>query len=567
MKTKYLLIFFLGILTAIICILNVTPPISRDALIHHLYVPKLWLAQGSIAPIPDIVFSYYPMNLDLLYLIPLSFGNDILPKYIHFIFALLTAWLIYNYLCNRLPTPWALFGSLFFLSIPIIIKLSVTVYVDLGVIFFTSASLLSLLKWGQSHQHRFLIIGAICCGLAAGTKYNALISVFLLTLFTPLIYIRLGHIDKKITAYTSIKAMFFCCLYFLVTIITYSPWLMRNYHHTGNPIYPLYQSLFQRSEVVRENPAEAASPSITDITNTGKQLVSRRSSVLANRKAEYHETWWQTLLLPIRFFFEGQDDDPRYFDGKLNPFLLLFMLFAFYHYRYPDRVRREQWFLLAFGWLFFFFTFFQEAMRIRYIATAIPIFTILATFGLHNIYARLSAINNFSKRTVTVAITLLGSAALIYNAHYLIDQFTYYQPVQYVSGKISRDDHLARYLPDYPVQVYANNNLSAENKILAVYVGRRGYYFKHPVMFDPNGGKSKLGGIIRKAEMPEDIHTQLRELGLTHLFIRFDLFSKDANINLTASQIETFNEFLAQQTRLLKANEDYGQHYALFELL
>ena len=65
------------------------PPVSRDALTHHLAVPKLYLHYGGMVEIPAIVFSYYPMNLDLLYLLPLYFGNDILPKFIHFTFALL----------------------------------------------------------------------------------------------------------------------------------------------------------------------------------------------------------------------------------------------------------------------------------------------------------------------------------------------------------------------------------------------------------------------------------------------------------------------------------------------
>ena len=55
------------------------------------------------------------MNLDLLYIIPLYFGNDIVPKYIHFVFALLTAGLIFNYLKIRINTVYALAGALFFL--------------------------------------------------------------------------------------------------------------------------------------------------------------------------------------------------------------------------------------------------------------------------------------------------------------------------------------------------------------------------------------------------------------------------------------------------------------------
>src|SRR3990170_484136 len=91
---------YIILLTFIFAILPLvlTPPTSRDELIHHLAIPKLYLEKGKIFEIPFMSFSYFPMNIDLLYLIPLSLGNDIIPKIIHLIFALLTAMIIYSYL-------------------------------------------------------------------------------------------------------------------------------------------------------------------------------------------------------------------------------------------------------------------------------------------------------------------------------------------------------------------------------------------------------------------------------------------------------------------------------------
>ena len=153
------LLSLLAVIIISVILLSCVPPVSRDALVHHLNVPKLYIAHGGIYEIPAMPFSYYPMNLDLLYLIPLYFGNDIAPKLIHFGFALLTAWLIFHYLRRRLNTTYALFGAVFFLSIPIIVKLSITVYVDMGLIFFSTASLLLLLKWIETgFQLRFLAL-------------------------------------------------------------------------------------------------------------------------------------------------------------------------------------------------------------------------------------------------------------------------------------------------------------------------------------------------------------------------------------------------------------------------
>ena len=112
------------------------PPVSRDALTHHLAIPKLYLEHGGLVELPEIPFSYYPMNLDLLYVAVLSLGNDILPKYIHFMFGLLTAWLIYRYLRMRLDRIAGLIGALLWLSLPIVTRLSSEVYVDLGLGFF-----------------------------------------------------------------------------------------------------------------------------------------------------------------------------------------------------------------------------------------------------------------------------------------------------------------------------------------------------------------------------------------------------------------------------------------------
>ena len=185
---------FAGLLAVIvisILILAYVPPVSRDALIHHLALPKLYLKHGGIYEIPAAPFSYYPMNLDLLYMIPLYFGNDIIAKYIHFVFALLTAIFIFRYLRRRLDDVYALLGVVLFLSLPIIVKLSITVYVDLGLIFFSTAALFSLFKWmNNNFKLKHLLISAVCCGMGLGTKYNGLIVFFLLTIFVILIYVK-----------------------------------------------------------------------------------------------------------------------------------------------------------------------------------------------------------------------------------------------------------------------------------------------------------------------------------------------------------------------------------------
>jgi hypothetical protein len=47
-----LLVLVFGVL-----LLSAVPPVSRDALTHHLAVPKLWLKSGSMSERPTVEFS------------------------------------------------------------------------------------------------------------------------------------------------------------------------------------------------------------------------------------------------------------------------------------------------------------------------------------------------------------------------------------------------------------------------------------------------------------------------------------------------------------------------------
>ena len=254
-----LVVFTIGSVLILACV----PPVSRDALTHHLALPKLYLQHGGMYEIPTFSFSYYPQNLDLLYIIPLYFGSDIIPKYIHFGFALITAWLIHSYLRQRLGSLYGVLGALVFLSLPIVIKLSITVYVDLGLICFSTAAIIHLLKWIENQfKLRYLLYSGVWCGLALGTKYNGLIVLFLLTVFVPFIYSKIRHGDGRTefkgrsrSLKWQMKAVGYSLLFFSVACLVFSPWMVRNYQWKKNPVYPLYNSFFQQNKgLAGENP-------------------------------------------------------------------------------------------------------------------------------------------------------------------------------------------------------------------------------------------------------------------------------------------------------------------------
>jgi len=572
-KHTFLNLLLVGILALLIVstiILSWVPPVSRDALTHHLAVPKLYVEHGGIYEIPAIIFSYYPMNLDLLYVIPLYFGNDIVPKFIHFMFALLTAWLIYAYLVKRLGALWAFFGAIFFLSLPIIVKLSITAYVDLGLVFFSTAALIGLLKWVENRfQVKFLILSAICCGLALGTKYNGLIALFILTVFIPFVFI--SDAKKKIKVSDSgdksplikiqLKAVGLGAIFIFIALLVFSPWMIRNYIWRANPIYPLYDQIF--------NPHRPLSPD----TQTEQQMLenaadpeqtskakSTRWSPFAIRKVIYGERWWEIALIPVRIFFQGRDDSPKHFDGKLSPFLFLLPFFSLFQInRNSPALRTEKKIFIFFAILFILYAFSMTSIRIRYFAPIIPPLVILSIFGFHNIADALTnrwehLPNWFSKG----CILFLGVAVLSYNGIYIFQQFNYVQPFSYLSGQMDRDAYIVKYRPEYSIFQYANRNLSDNSKILGLFLGNRRYYSDRELIFGVNEFRER----VYRSDSADILFKDLKKNGYTHVIIRFDLFNRWTRKQLDQRKKEMLKAFFTAYLQLILSKDGYG----LFEL-
>lgn len=524
MALKWLLLGGLAFLVVSICALAIVPPVSKDALVHHLAVPKLYLKHGGMYEIPFMVFSYYPMNVDLLYMIPLYFGNDIVPKLIHFVFALLTAWLIFSYLKRRSNSLYALFGVIFFLSTPIVLKLSFTAYVDLGLIFFSTASLLLLLKWSENRfRLRFLILSALFCGLAMGTKYNGLICFFLLTLFATFIYSKYAQGSKQ----GPFRALGYGLVFAGIALLVFSPWMIRNFIWTNNPIYPLYDHWF--------NPQYGEA--------------KRSLGPFAFRALIYDESWWQIALLPLRVFFQGQDGIPQYFDGKLNPFLLFLPMTAFLMTRHdPQRLKREKNVLLAFAVLFFAFAFFRTDLRIRYISPIIPPLILLSVLGIKNIMDRVGDLKGQgTKRALPLLLVSALTVGLVLNGLYTLNQFRYVQPFAYLRGHLSRDAYISKYRPEYPALQYINRHLPSNALVFFNFVGNRGYYCERDYIF----GEDLMGEVFLAPKSPEEMVRVLRDKGISHLLIYEPLFEKWIRDNRSDGDRYVVRAFFKKYVRVL----------------
>ena len=526
--TMSLYVMLMGTLLCLLCLLCLVPPVSRDALVHHLAVPKIYLNHGGIIELPCMRFSYYPMNLDFLYLGALYFGSDIIPKFIHCSFGVATAGLVFQYLNKRLNRHYAVLGALLLMTVPIVIRLAITVYVDLGLMFFSFAALLAVMKWSDSYQIRYLTIAALCCGLAMGTKYNGLITFLILTLGIPFL------VSKK---KSQLQIVGFSFYFVLISLIVFSPWMIRNIVWTMNPVYPLCNNLFN-SEV----------PGNCEIRNYAMDDNRLTINKFFYRKIAYQERTIDILLLPLRYFFQGKDHNPRYFDGKLSPYLLILPLFAFLKFQPETAYRKESSIILAFAVAFFVLAFLTGPLRIRYIVPVVPCFAILSVFGVANL---LYIIRITAKRilsfSVACIVILVSGYIIIDSGRYIIQTFERVKPIPFICGNIDRDEYISHFRPEYPIFQYINRRLPQESKILFFFLGGRGYYCDRQYIPDQNYNLFKIFEIIREKDL-KDISDWFKQRNITHLLFNYNIVQTSIDNDLSDPEKEKFYKFIYNYT-------------------
>ncbi len=507
------LLLCLGFLAVVHFILSLGPPLARDVLTQHLALPKLYVQHHRVFNLPFAEASFNPMQVDMLYTLALLLKCEPGASLIHSLFSYLTAALIYSFLRSRASRRVALLGSLLYLSVPLVVNLSSKAYVDLALAFFAWASLYGLMQEGKEEK-RWLILSAIMAGFGAATKYNGFLVLFLLLPWV------LRH--SKEGSFRGIKR---AGGYFALSLAVASPWLVRNFLFTGNPFFPFFSNWLGNMPVVSQ---EIYGP-------------------LTRRTLLYGEGLLDFLTIPIRIFFQGKDDIPRYFDGELNPVFLFFFPFVL-------GVHKERWVggLLGFVSLYFLFTLLLTDMRARYILPTLPPLTVLAALGIKR---------TGQGRGKWLAGSVLAGC-LFWNVCYLYGHIQKAELGPYLLGRESREAYLSRKLGDFDLWQFANRSLPADAKVMMYFLGNRGYYSDRDYMYEDYYSGRELKLFLSGSPSSERLVEYFKKRRITHIALRKDLFEQFAEANLLSQEKDAWGDFRTRHLRLLYE----GKGYELYQI-
>jgi len=243
-------------------------------------------------------------------------------------------------------------------------------------------------------------------------------------------------------------------------------------------------------------------------------------------------------------FFQGKDTSYQYFQGSLNPILIIFLPFAMLNRRYG----KDKFFFVCFTVIFIFMAFFLTAKQVRYILPVLPFLAIIAVMGVKDLLNQLEKITlsslSFRQRLKSIGSIFVFTIVmflLILNFIYLKNRMQIVKPLSYVFGKETREVYLKRHLLHYDAVEYINKNLPGDAKIFTMFLGRRGYYFDRAYRNESSFGISTIRHMVNTSTDEEKFMRYVRSMNVTHILMRNDLVDNYLKDNFTQKEIIRFS--------------------------
>lgn len=233
--------FLLAIFVFFIVINLITvfaPVFEWDSVSYHLAFAKNYVRHNSLIVQPSQLYTYMPHGMSMFYVISELFYPATFSALIAFLFNVLGGIGIYSVIKKNHSEVSALIGSLVFLTLPAVIERLNQPLIDLSLTYFFICAVIIFLKYIEEKDDRIksklILVLSFLIGICLFIKLTAvflLASLTIAILFDKIIY-RKKHSFKHIM------------VLLVISFIFLSPWLIRAYTYTGNPVYPFSYSIF-----------------------------------------------------------------------------------------------------------------------------------------------------------------------------------------------------------------------------------------------------------------------------------------------------------------------------------
>jgi len=458
------------------------PNRAFDALAYHLEVPARFLEAGRLVSIPENLYSNVPLLTEMLYGGALGVCGVDLAGMVGWLFFLLTLALVWAWGRRRAGESGAAWAVALLALTPVGLVEVTACGSDWSAAFYTLAAVFLLSREGGPA----FLAGAMA-GLAAGCKHPALG----LAIVTPALALSLEAIAHRRPLPRARLGAFLA-----TALLVASPWYLKNWAFTGDPLYPLLSNL-----------GGGKGPASSFITPL---LGGKPFSLL-----------WEWAIVPFRWVFDPQAHNMSAGVGVLPLALLPLLLLPATG---PARPRSNLdpggpegageglpgslawWMALSFAAWYLTYDVFRYGM---------PVYLAALLFLGAGLARALAAAGRGARAA------LLGAAVLALAANL----GTWLALAQFVDGSVgaamgvqSPQRYLRENYPPFAAIEYLNRMSPPPGKVL--FVGEmRGFYSRFPRVVPSNDMPNPLLDAAREGLSSRRIRDELVGSGITHLLV------------------------------------------------
>ncbi|MFQ5716115.1 MAG: hypothetical protein ACE5GQ_03330 [Nitrospinales bacterium] len=510
----------LGLMIFLALTLALAPPTATDALVYHLAVPKAYLQNHGIVNLPNNVYSFFPLQFEMIYLFCLMLKGDALAQLAGLGMALILLAALVLFYRRYLSARGASLVPVLFFSVPAFWGIASVAYVDLPVAGFIFLTFYAWSRWQESDRESWFCLMTIFAAAAVSTKLTAVATLPLAVL---------GILLRGLRGEGALWALKKILALAVVTALFLAPWWTRNFHYTGNPVAPFFMQVFEGED--------------------GINWDSRRSAL----QFQYYQSFGMGrgltdfLMLPVNLTFFSETHSLK-FDGVIGVLYFLLIPGLFWLRRGPALAAVCH---LAILFAIFLVSWFMQSQYIRLLAPSFVFLTLLLAYG----FERMMAAAGRRKIPRRLAYLVLAGGVM-FNLTAIGQEWLRKQPLEYLAGRESRDQYLARHIPSYPLFREINNALGEDAAVLFVYMRNLGYLCDRKFISDTFFEAHTLRALIHRDSSINGIAGQLRNMGVTHLL--FDnryVFGKDSAFS--PEEREALRSFLNARGSLVKEEKGF----------
>ncbi|MCX5779167.1 MAG: glycosyltransferase family 39 protein [Elusimicrobia bacterium] len=482
------------------------PELFYDAQYYQVGIPLKWLLDHRIATTEYTVASFFPFNINLLFMIAHMFGNDITAKMVSFVCGISVCWGIYQFGKRFFTREVGVVAALIFYCVPQVMIGSWKAAVELGIAVFDFGTVFALMYYIVKKERGWLVLAGVLCGLSMGSKYTGLVFCFIPAVMT----LAIAGVWRRQSIYALCRDI---ALFSLIAVAVCSPWYIRNYIASGNPVFPFFWGKigFLKLKMTQSLFSDPPPPPFSFYN--------------------YFCFLWPSTMGTLQQ------------ESFLGPVFLVFIPYILVFKRIDFKIK------ILGVYMLFSVLFWAVLGRfyMRYLIPTLPVISIVFAYYIAG---------HASKAIKKISFLLLLGIALFnaVSASWLMQNM--YAPLSYFLGMESRNEYLSVQRegypdPSYPVLDYANKHLD-KNAVILFLGETRGLFSNKRFIVSGVAERSPLADWLKESSDADHLFARLRGNGVTHILLNvreamrlkgYDLFDWDGR------EMRILDEFWKQHVR------------------